>query len=84
MKISIKDPFVNVAVRNVFINGERLTNCIMADDELGEVEVYLIEKGAIVCIGAGEAMTIKRKGKVVIDLHPDWEFVGGQLRMAKS
>lgn len=84
MRVSIKDPYVNVAVKLVRLNSEVINICVTADDTLGFVEVYQLDhNGIIIMDNTGKPMTTTRKGEVKIVLHEDWEYVGGQLRMAE-
>ncbi len=51
---------------HIFFNGVEIGNCIMADDEKGEIEIYKMRNGSPIVDG-GEFKTIKECGEVVIE-----------------
>jgi len=54
---------------HVFIDGTEVLNCVMADDEKGEVEAYKMRNGGFI-IEDGEIKTFKQSGKIVIEKRP--------------
>jgi uncharacterized protein (DUF39 family) len=85
MRVSSKDPFVNVAVKEVWLNGVLQKLCVSADDQLGEIEIYQQVNGRLLTdFAGGDVKTKILKGKVEIVLHAEWEYVGGQLRLSNE
>ena len=54
---------------HVFIDGTEVFDCVMADDEKGEIEAYKMRNGKLIPDGDKFKM-IKQSGKVVIEKRP--------------
>lgn len=50
----------------VFLDGAKVERCVMADDEMGEIEVHQVDEDGRLVLNSLDVVTEKKHGKVQI------------------
>jgi hypothetical protein len=83
MRIDIeKNPELQYAIKEVYLNSKLLTGCIMADDQTGVIKAYEVDKNGHLVKDGENYRTKVHYGTVKLVLSDDFECVGGVIRYA--
>lgn len=83
MRVDIeKNPELQYAIKEVYLNGKFLSGCTMADDQTGVIKAYEIDKNGHLVKDGEKYRTKFYYGIVKIVLSDGFECVGGVIRYA--